>query len=502
MNQDPSIQYQVISLHWDLATTLLAVGLTTAVTNTNSDTDNRNTVQYVQLYTRNNYRWYLKQQISGLDLFCLGFDSEISNKLYFSQRSVNSTTATATSTAVYLRTVDLSWDVCTSVHTADGSVAVIDGCQVLLTPLGISAVPPPMSLHQVVLTQACNSCAFWKYTCDCFMCHKQQQQQQQHCDASKAIWGLVCVSDNFSIQLIFGNYKGTPIVTATATATVTVDTIELLSQLQLIVNQSSQNVCKLESYNIFTRSVSCSPNNIKKEYINLYLLCYICGVGDYLICCSVHVASGQVSNVTCFNNNNNTTSDTNDDINIKCLVNTSNISCEYGAVALMNTTTSTYEVCFFDPGFNTNTTTNNNNNVKEFIKVGESVLLPEICYHVSLLANTNTESSTNNNDTESSYTSAPITNISQLQWTAVGLSSKGRLYCGEVLLVSGASSYTINPILDILLYTTVGTRPQLHYMSIAALVGLSSLHGQHTDIQYFLELGEARPVERGAKLIG
>ena len=132
----------------------------------------------IQIYTRGNYHWYLKQQWTGVGLKCLGFDTEIVGRLFMvhaptstltSASSSSPTTAStsspslATSTlplpstssphsqpSTELRMVDLVWDILMS-GTEDGSVAVIDGATVLLTPLAYHTVPPPMSMYRQVI---------------------------------------------------------------------------------------------------------------------------------------------------------------------------------------------------------------------------------------------------------------------------------------------------------------------------------------------------------------
>ena len=60
----------------------------------------------------------------------------------------------------------------------------------------------------------------------------------------------------------------------------------------------------------------------------------------------------------------------------------------------------------------------------------------------------------------------------QQRFVVVGLSSRNRLYCGETLLIAGASSLAVNAALGMFLFCTVGTRPQLHFVSIEALLGV------------------------------
>ena len=75
----------------------------------------------VQLYHRDNYHWYLKLELQNYNL--LGFDAETPGRLLLSRSGE----------VVVLDTV---WDVCVNTLSKDSSIAVIDGRQLLLTPLG------------------------------------------------------------------------------------------------------------------------------------------------------------------------------------------------------------------------------------------------------------------------------------------------------------------------------------------------------------------------------
>ena len=99
----------------------------------------------------------------------MGFDTEVVGRLFMVQSptstspstlsssssstsSVISTPSTAFvhSSSNELRMVDLIWDILMS-NTDDGTVAVIDGASMLLTPLAYHTVPPPMSMYQQVV---------------------------------------------------------------------------------------------------------------------------------------------------------------------------------------------------------------------------------------------------------------------------------------------------------------------------------------------------------------
>ncbi|KAI9145319.1 IKI3 family-domain-containing protein [Paraphysoderma sedebokerense] len=99
----------------------------------------------IQLWYMNNYHWYLKQDLEfshgdGHEVKSVFWDPELPLTLHLSNADMR-----------YVR-YDFAWDTITShirsaAHAAP--VLVVDGSQVLYTPLRYSNVPPPMSLHQI-----------------------------------------------------------------------------------------------------------------------------------------------------------------------------------------------------------------------------------------------------------------------------------------------------------------------------------------------------------------
>ena len=90
------------------------------MTSTNKEEEDRK-MFVVQLYHRDNYHWYLKLELQNY--FLLGFDTETPGRVLISRSGE----------VVVLDTV---WDVCVNSFSKDSSIAVIDGRQLLLTPLG------------------------------------------------------------------------------------------------------------------------------------------------------------------------------------------------------------------------------------------------------------------------------------------------------------------------------------------------------------------------------
>ncbi|KAG0142181.1 hypothetical protein CROQUDRAFT_82453 [Cronartium quercuum f. sp. fusiforme G11] len=129
---------KVWGLEWNSDSTILAVGIEKRSI---SDRLNRS----VQLWTRNNYHWYLKQEVQsdlnpqkGLMNF-ITWDQERPLRLYIG-------------TPTHIEVRAFSWEVFTDptpIPNDSGSVAVVDGYQLLLTPLRYQIVPPPMSSFQL-----------------------------------------------------------------------------------------------------------------------------------------------------------------------------------------------------------------------------------------------------------------------------------------------------------------------------------------------------------------
>ncbi len=145
----------MISLHFNIETSVLAVGLQALYKDTNQVHS-----QYVQLYHRNNYHWYLKQQWSGDGMAFGRFDSEFPDRLFLSMSPSQVSDAENMMSGFRVRMIDYVWDVCTS-ESEDCTAAVVDGRKILMTPLGKALVPPPMSLYVLDLPSPSRDTSFW-----------------------------------------------------------------------------------------------------------------------------------------------------------------------------------------------------------------------------------------------------------------------------------------------------------------------------------------------------
>ncbi|KAL1719857.1 IKI3 family-domain-containing protein [Schizophyllum commune] len=107
----------------------------------------RNEYDSVQLWTTGNYHWYLKQEVQTPR------DVRLTSVQWHPESPLN---LVLTTSNLIMRRV-YAWDTCTSLTGPPddtGTVAVVDGSQLLLTPFRIQNVPPPMSSHKLSLQPA------------------------------------------------------------------------------------------------------------------------------------------------------------------------------------------------------------------------------------------------------------------------------------------------------------------------------------------------------------
>jgi elongator complex protein 1 len=171
--------YRVGRVRWNASSDTLAVSVHPVADAARGADDSKQTT-VVQLWSRNNYHWYLKQelQLSGEDqLVDLSWDEEVAGRL-------NLVACSAHSQELTLYEHEFAWDICgveaewpqqhltQSSRTGAGdqeaplqrqSVAVtgvIDGSKLLLTPLHRAMVPPPFALLQATFAAGVNSVVF------------------------------------------------------------------------------------------------------------------------------------------------------------------------------------------------------------------------------------------------------------------------------------------------------------------------------------------------------
>ncbi|XP_065059792.1 putative elongator complex protein 1 [Rhopilema esculentum] len=140
---------KVIELCWNKTSDILAVWLEEL--HYDQNTPQPQQLSYLQLWTRNNYHWYLKQEYRfssmGRRISSLIWDADSPLKLHV-----------VCEDGFYYQ-LTLRWTV---LQNKDSCVAVIDGSNLLLTPFATAVVPPPMSLMKATFKAPVNQVCFGK----------------------------------------------------------------------------------------------------------------------------------------------------------------------------------------------------------------------------------------------------------------------------------------------------------------------------------------------------
>jgi hypothetical protein len=484
-------KWEVSALMYDSSTTLLAV----TVIACKEDDENLMTARpsCVQLYYRGNYHWYLKQQYRGLNITCLGFDSEVSNRLYLADTLEGSISR--------LRVIDHGWDISSDINTKHNATAVGDGDSVLLTPLGYNLVPPPMSLVTIPLVGAYRYACFWSpwggnsnhYTSGMAVL----------CDKSLSSFSGSNVYPSICLTLL--DSKGVPLKDSSSRVICLYKALQSLpafheGQYTSLLQTSTINNDS-HSNHITFRSIAAME--IEKEVLAICVLVNLVhdvdsSSRDHAFVLYYDINRNEIHND--FNRHDSKyiheihvqgdksadlggegcmyhiqpwylhTADSNGDgdINGKCAA--------FGVVKRRADMGSGCEVLPIPLDSYQNLSLQDNDKQEALLR------LPEDCSKVSILT------TIHNKDGEVIY-------------LALGLTDKNRLYCGEMLLVAGASSFLVNESLQMVLYITVGAQPKLHFVSFASLSTLDPTQSFDHPDNLLVEFAEARPVERGARLV-
>lgn len=153
--------FRVKQIGWNIDSDVLAVVL-------ESTTTDQQQQSVVQLWTRNNYHWYLKQErrlhAENKKLVQFAWDDERANQLHLLTSSGSSADPTALLQEEFVWDVSRAErDVLSATTNASKSIVVtgvIDGDRLLLTPLHQALVPPPFALHQLEFPAPINSLVF------------------------------------------------------------------------------------------------------------------------------------------------------------------------------------------------------------------------------------------------------------------------------------------------------------------------------------------------------
>lgn len=488
--------WQVVSLHWDPQSSVLAVGLRLSNDASNlGPNSNQKQNSLVQLYYRNNYHWYLKQQWSGCNLTCLGFDAEILGRLYVSTN--NSFGGSNQTNIPAIHTVQLTWDVAFS-DTMDGTVAVIDGSEILLTPFGHAIVPPPMSKNKLSLPSACKSLSFWKSDSSV---DDDVIKVKEGGDLPPVLWGMACLCDGLVARLCFGNEKGN------VDRHLDIDISKVLAKFG--------PEC-LSQFHI--RSLTVTP--IELHTLALFLLGYRISVSDsnthenrnsdddlhgsgdeYLI---IHIESqtgkvlkakhnffhsGSVTRVVPIPGDNSHVA-----LGITSIDKSHNgkdtgvSDASWGSFDIAKVCVDLHDIQPQDSVEDEDGVLYSvGNDQGHWTCLDSSTGSLPYCTHFSLVSGVDPNQANDNSDSKTE--SKKVISISL---------GNGRMYCNDVPLMAGVSSFVVNTHQGMLLYTSIGTSPHLHFMTISSLLSLDSMHGVD---QHIVEAAEPRPIERGGLLV-
>lgn len=374
--------WSVGSMEWDPSSTILAVNLTTEA--------NHEVLNLVQFYTRGNYHWYLKLELR--DVLMIGFDTEASERVHLVKLIGG---------AAIVHSADLVWDVCVS-GTREGSIAVIDGASVLVTPLGIACVPPPMSKFRIELSAPCRFCCSWVAF------------DQTHS-------GLGCLVGDSQLRLFRLDATGIPtLFTMIEIAEVAECNSLMMKSVEIIENHQRE---------LWVAMNCLRYSNDRAE--DSILVLQIDPKGKVLSSAS-RPLPGVATAVRGIGPNR---------FGVGILSEDSNFSVwKYSADDLLGQ--STKVASFSEP-----------------------------CSHLSF-----------------------IREQSEEDCVIVGLSKRNRLYCGEALILAGVSSYAYNRGLGVLLYVTLGTKPQLVTLP-GSLLSQDHLLDENRERELG-DLYDGRPVER------
>lgn len=431
--------WAIENIQWDLTSNLVAVEMRASKEKEEGGFPLPTAPSVVQVYYRDNYHWYLKLQWAEIGLKLLRFDSETWGRLYLSQP--------LSGAAQSVRVVELAWEVIRN-ETRDATVAVTDGSNVLLTPLGYNTVPPPMSMFQVSLTGP--------YKHSCFWSPSPSSDTTSSYTSGLAVLteSLIATGPIFSVQFYYLGAKGEPM----EGSGVCVDL----------------NGLECDGARVRPSSLLAVPSSVEKNdnSLSLVLLCNRVDNGEEIVLSLVV------------------------DL-VQALI----VSSAPRKACPASKSRKLFPVQGKDPSQGYALLCNGDGNGEVIIYQSTasdvceaSYALPEECIDAAAvtvdLTGEGMAGSTGSNR-----------NLSvQL---CFGLSTRSRLYCGDMLIEAGASSFAINQALGVLLYVTTGTAPHLHFVSLLALAALDPDRDVDLDegVYQMIEYAPPRPVERGARLV-
>jgi hypothetical protein len=406
----------------------------------------------VQVYYRSNFHWYLKQQWSGFKVRCFGFDSEYEGRIILSEVFSNSSVEV-------LRIVDMTQEIFSS-ESSLGTTGVVDGCNVRLSPLGISMVPPPIFSYSLSLPGVGRYVHMWS-----------SSLSTSYRD------GVATLLHNNVIELAVLNERGAPLAQKES-----MNMNELFSIGTNYLSTWSLHVTEImladkhEALQIVVVGSSLSLDNFSQAVHDqlFFMVMPFDSHSDQVV---LHIDRIQLYRKT-FNGSA---------IGRVVMCPKSSSGRLFLAVSTASsldlTRSNGMDIVLIDA--DTSSTS--------FGQVISKYSLPEVMVSFHMLQ-------------------IPQTSL----FGVIGLSSRHRLYCGEALLLNAVSSYALNLEYNLLLPTTLGSKPLLHFIALEKLTRfmlgnnnnnspLAPGELQLDDIDDLdiesIQCFPPRPVERGARII-
>eukprot|EP01040_Poterioochromonas_malhamensis_P007668 gene7668-8280_t len=491
--------WKVESIQGDVTSLLLAVTWRLPAS--------QNSVEYgcIQIYYRENYYWYLKQQMIEKSLQFLQFDPE--NTMRFFCQEKNSS----------LRLVNLNWMVSSS-NTRDGTVSMIDGQQLQSTPLGYHSVPPPMSFYKEPLTTFDASITAGSPRHVSFWERNKASQLSGTClllDQSGSVLlalnndrgKMIAKSSLIAPQLLLDSE---PRALAIAQATTFREALVLVRgdenevSVVLLGTKSANHTVQFPKENAIELH---SPNETLAKADDVIVILDLSissivegGKLDYTLS-GVSVVTdipGNVAHLSLIAHAQKQSSETT----------TSLSSFVFG---LANIHSGDFEIVRLSA--------NRKFEEKVVIYSYESDITPEIvttipeaCLYFTVVkykrANAHSEQLEHSDDGEAhdSDEENEEHHVSErAEYVVMALSTKNRLYCNEILLFTGISSFIYNHSYELMMCMTMGNKPQLHFILLTSLINLLELSNDDMETNQekliSLECCEPRPCERGTRLL-
>jgi hypothetical protein len=431
---------------------------------------------FVQLYHRNNFHWYLKQQWSGRACACHGFDPEVPDRLYLSE---------VRASGICARVVDIVWDTCTT-QSSDCTAAVVDGREVLLTPLGRALVPPPMSMHRLSLPSPSRHLSFWRAS-------RGEEavggEQVVESGVKELPWGLACLCDGDLIRLWMGGSDGVDVSKGTSFKPVVSEDIVLADVAR------SSGIADFSSFSV--RGVQVTQANASQfqshdEYFSsLHVVC-VAGRTKYVSDMSEGPGGGG------------------DDIIVlhRCMDSSSGSWTWKMEVYPIHANGAVLRLIPW---------ADDHDCIGIGLSTGQGIVSSFEVVKMSF-SDRNVDFHTEFTFAESCGRKLEVIGWNQQddpeavkKYLCVGLSSAphtSRLYCGDNLLSpSHVSSFTSNAALGVMLFVTATSKPMLQFVSLNALYGIvqdidaNLLTAETAETPRFL-FSAPRPVERGTRVVG